>query len=490
MLKNIKSTFFVKLLFTRIEEINKLKFAKYNKSLQNFLEIKLINYKIFSKRYIQYESDGKAKEYNISDNTVVFEGEYLNGKRNGKGKEYNSYGQLIFEGEYLNGKRNGKGCEYNGLGDIEFEGEYFHGKKWNGKGYDIKNNNIYVLTNGKGFVREYYDNVLIFVGNYVDGERNGSGKEYYNIGTVSFEGDYFYGKKWEGKGYDINNNIIYELKNGKGIVKIFNYLNELVYEGEFLNGNINGKGKDFNKNLMRYEGEYLDGNRHGKGKEYYDDSLVFVGEYLYDYKIKGIDYVNGRIDYEGEYFLDSKWNGKGYDERGDILYELNNGKGEARQYWRNGEIYFKGEYINGRNNKKGKEYYYNGKLRFIGEYLEGKKNGKGKDYDFNGDLVFKGEYLKGFKFDGKGYDNKGQILYELHDGNGTVIEYDISGRISYDGECLNGKKHGKGKEYSNGSILYEGEFYNGVRKGNGKEFYTNGLVWFICEYLDGKKSGK
>ena len=45
----------------------------------------------------------------------------------------------------------------------------------------------------------------------------------------------------------------------------------LEFEGEYLNGKRNGKGKEFSDggNLI-YDGEYLNGKRNGKGKEYYD----------------------------------------------------------------------------------------------------------------------------------------------------------------------------------------------------------------------------
>ena len=111
MLKNVKASYFLRVLFSYIDEKQKLELIKYNKSLQENMNISLINYKYFSGKYIEYELNGKGKEYTIYDD-LIFEGEYLNGKRNGKGKEYWIYG-LIFEDEYLNGKRNGKGKEYN-----------------------------------------------------------------------------------------------------------------------------------------------------------------------------------------------------------------------------------------------------------------------------------------------------------------------------------------------------------------------------------------
>ena len=42
---------------------------------------------------------------------------------------------------------------------------------------------------------------------------------------------------------------------------------------------------------LEFEGEYLNGQRNGKGKEYYNNKLIFEGEYLYDYKIKGKLYI-------------------------------------------------------------------------------------------------------------------------------------------------------------------------------------------------------
>ena len=130
MLKNIKSLYFIKILFVKIGERKKLSLVKYNKHLQNNLNINLVNYRLFSGKYIMFEDKKGGKEYNSCNDKLIYEGEYLNGKRNGKGKEYNDDNKLIYEGEYLNGKRNGKGKEYYLNGDILFEGEYLKGKKW------------------------------------------------------------------------------------------------------------------------------------------------------------------------------------------------------------------------------------------------------------------------------------------------------------------------------------------------------------------------
>ena len=51
---------------------------------------------------------------------------------------------------------------------------------------------------------------------------------------------------------------------------------------------------------------------------------------------------------------------------------------------------FEGEYLNGKRNGKGKEYYYNGKILFKGEYLNEKRR-KGKEYYDNCKVKFEGE---------------------------------------------------------------------------------------------------
>ena len=88
------------------------------------------------------------------------------------------------------------------------------------------------------------------------------------------------------------------------------------------------------------------------------------------------------------------------------------------------------------------------------------KEGSGKSYYINGKLEFEGKYKSGWfhKFEGKGYDENGKVIYELINGNGTVKEYGWDGKLYYEGEYLNGERNGKGKEYNKfGKLIYEGE---------------------------------
>ena len=72
----------------------------------------------------------------------------------------------------------------------------------------------------------------------------------------------------------------YMIYDSKRIAKEYNGEDdELIFEGEYLNGKRNGKGKEyFGKiNKLRFEGEYLNGKRNGKGKEYCYRRLIFDG---------------------------------------------------------------------------------------------------------------------------------------------------------------------------------------------------------------------
>ena len=143
-------------------------------------------------------------------------------------------------------------------------------------------------------------------------------KEYNLINSIlKFEGEYLYGKIWNGKGYNINGNYEFEIKNGKGNVKeYYNYNGKLIFEGEYLNGERNGKGKEYyNNGQLIFDREYLNGQPNGKEKEYYH---------------------SGALKFEGEYLNGNIWNGKGYNINGNFEFEIKNGKGHIKEYYDNG----------------------------------------------------------------------------------------------------------------------------------------------------------
>ena len=101
-------------------------------------------------------------------------------------------------------------------------------------------------------------------------DRTGEGKELYKNNKKLFEGKYLNGKIWNGKGYNIDGNLEYIINNGAGKVKEYNYEGDLEFEGDYLNGEKNGKGNEYNNGKLIFEGEYLFGKRRN-GKEYNND---------------------------------------------------------------------------------------------------------------------------------------------------------------------------------------------------------------------------
>ena len=479
-LNAIKSKFNIKQIFSFLNEYRKFETIKYNKKYQNLFTLNIESYKkkscrykiggingpgkefsldndslVFEGEYLNKKRNGKGKEYGKWGNELIFEGEYLNGKRNGKGKEYYQnklliegeylkgersqdknqntksyfYGELKFEGQYKNGKRNGKGKEYYKYGEIKFEGEYLNGNRWNGKGYDPKNNVSYELKNGEGSIKEYYDDgELKFEGEYLNGQNNGKGKEYlYSYGPLELD-------------YKPN------YSNGPSGSD-----DKYVYTGFF-----------WIKTFNSFEGEYKNGKRNGNGKEFYSD---------------------GKIKFEGEYFDGKRWKGKGYDPLGNLEYGMKDGLGYIKEYFSNGKLKFEAQYIKGEKHGFTKEYnieynemkfwqcetienrefYY---LKFEGQYINGKRNGKGKVKNINNGSEFEGEYLNGKKH-GKGkeynYENKLKFKGEFLNGkkwNGIVFHYHCNGGLDYVVEYIKGEKGKMTKCDGEKKFEYEQEILN------------------------------
>ena len=245
---------------------------------------------------------------------MIYEGSYLDEKENGNGKSYYlNNGKLRYVGEFLLGQFHGEGKEYDANGNLIFEGEYLHGKHWTGKIFNTFNKNIYELKERSGYDMKYnrFDGLLKYEGEYLKGIKNGKGKKYQN--------------------------------------------GNLIFEGEFLNGEKIGQEKNYNgEKTTIFVNEYL--NKKRKGEEYdKDGNLLFIGEYIYNHRLKGKEFYKGKLVYEGEY-------------------------------------------LEGIKNGKGKVYNIDGKLKYEGEFVNGKKSGKGKEYDKNGNLLFEGEFFEGKKW--------------------------------------------------------------------------------------------
>ena len=188
-----------------------------------------------------------------------------------------------------------------------------------------------------------------------------------------YEGEFIDGKK-EGKGKLIyNNGTEYSgnFKNNKpdGYGQLTQENGE-VYQGEWKEGKINGHGTRFHKNGDKYIGNYIDNIRNGYGIYIFSNGNTYEGNWIRG-KANGngiFKYNNGNI-YEGE-FKDNLIEGKG------------------KLILKNGDIY-EGMFVNGTIHGEG--YYINNKgEKYIGSFINGKKDGKGIIQDKNGNIIQQG----------------------------------------------------------------------------------------------------
>ena len=129
--------------------------------------------------------------------------------------------------EYIDGEINGKVKYINSNSEV-FEGYYKNGIKI------VLSKEYYLL-----FKEQKKINILKFEGEFFNGKKwNGKGKEYYcwNTNLMLFEGEYLNGKKWNGKGYTKEGKEDFEINEGKGYLKKINSEDMITSEGEYING--------------------------------------------------------------------------------------------------------------------------------------------------------------------------------------------------------------------------------------------------------------
>jgi len=74
------------------------------------------------------------------------------------------------------------------------------------------------------------------------------------------------------------------------------------------------------------------------------------------------------------------------------INENNQGHGYWEVYHDNGQLYYKGNYVDGKEHGYWEEYWDNGQLRYKGNYVNGNRGGYW-EYYYNGQLRFKRYYI-------------------------------------------------------------------------------------------------
>ena len=124
-----------------------------------------------------------------------------------------------------------------------------------------------------------------------------------------------------------------------------------------------------------------------------------------------------------------------------------------QEYWDNGNLKSKIDYLNGEMHGKAKWFFYEGGLQFEVYYVKGKINGPSTRYFSNGKIQSIENYKNDFL-------------------NGKATDYIITGKLSEEKKYVNDTLHGEYKLwYANGIAQIEGSYDKGLY--NGKWIYRD-----------------
>ena len=301
--------------------------------------------KIYKGDFVDYQYHGKGILYYTDINRIYFEGIFEKGNIV-KGKLYDLKGKVVYKGDFKDER------PVNG-NDIKL--------------YDLNRNLLYHgdFKSGKyhGFGKIYKRNILYYEGNFKNDEIKGKGIKYYINGNKHIEGYFEIKNKFEefrfdsyeknyAKGvlFDYNGNYIFETEFDNFIPKIgknkilFISKGNLLFDDNIYNSKYHGFGKLFEKNcyleyILKYEGNFLNGEIYGKGIKFYKNGQKkFEGSFYLNDKFEGIYYSpKGRIIYEGEIINDCFYGSEFlevYNNDGDLLYKgtIDNYDGKIDNY--------------------------------------------------------------------------------------------------------------------------------------------------------------
>lgn len=194
-----------------------------------------------------------------------------------------------------------------------------------------------------------------------------------------------------------------------------------LFEGYFINGKKNGRGKYIWANGNVYDGNWVDGKCTGKGRISWSSGASFDGEWKDNQMSEGkYSYADGSV-YEGS-FKNGKYDGYG------------------KRIYKDGDKY-EGRWQSGSRNGKGVYTWADGDV-YDGEWKDDKRCGVGRMVMYGKagpDALNAGEVFIKYSYDGEWLDNREHGHGICREGKGTVAGMDKV----YEGEWVNGKKCGR-----------------------------------------------
>lgn len=417
---------------------------------------------------------------------VRYKANYKEGEVEGDIEVYFANGKLSRILPFKEGKRNGEFIEYHPNGKEAAKGTYLDGE-FNGP-----------------FTTYYPDGTVAEEKYFKEGKLAGTHKVYYPDGTINEIHQFDESGKENGvlEEYRQDGTKLCEITIKKGNVEGYKYFKA---DGSvFAEDAIKGKTfhvKYYHTNLnLRAEGDLVDGERDGEWK--------FYNSYGVLSSIENFDMGenNGEVK---EYYSNGKVKEKYNYKDGDLdgLYTVFN---------ENGTISFEGFYEDGNASGSFYNYYKNGSIQTIRFYTGHEKHGEQEYYAPNNKLELVEKYEFGtFKYleevDTLGNKGKQEVMkhlemsfydpthtymtfkkeYKNNEQNGKAIAYFPSGKVSFEGQYVNGSAEGEFKNYHyNGQLSYVRTYENDELTGVAKKYYPDGSLQLEANYVDGERDGE
>ena len=190
----------------------------------------------------------------------------------------------------------------------------------------------YINKNGFKYKAIWKDDKITDYGIFIDPEGN------YIKGTI-VKGEINKGEMLIKNKFKYIGDVVNNIPNNKGI--IYNFSGKYIYEGDFINGVMEGDGIIKYSDGTYYEGQFRNDKYQGKGKIVFKNGGSYEG-----------DFNNNLIHGKGKYIYPG---GKIYE--GDFQNGMKHGFGKIS--WSENK-YFEGFWINNRQHGEGK-YYLNGR---------------------------------------------------------------------------------------------------------------------------------
>jgi len=431
--------------------------------------------------------NGYVKFY-YPNGQVSSEGLMKDGKPDGYWKTYYVTGVIKSEGKRENLMLDSVWVFYDQKGDTLQKISYMYGKK-----------NGYLLTYSYENIKEGVDTGMVISKElYVNDKKEGKSFYYYTNGKLKSEVSYVNGKK---------QGLIKEYDENGTIETLVYYHNGYITDREEINrrdknGMKQGTWKEFYPDgKLKKEEVYKDDMLEGLYKVFNEKgNLTLVLNYKDGKLVKEVAEEEIDVEIRNEYDEQNRLIASGayrknipigihrtYDKSGNvtgakiyndlgrvvsegIIDEEGNRNGEWTDYYTDGKIRAKGNYLNNQRSGKWTFYYKNGKVEQTGEYIRGRTTGIWTWYYENGTIEREESFFNGKE-------------------DGILVEYSEEGRIITRGDYVEGEKEGEWY-YKVGDHIEVGSYITGLRDGIWRYFYNDSTLKFEGDYLQGNPDGR